>query len=298
MKCIICGGTSPRFFKEKDGWRLVECPNDGLIYVDPQPTAEDLMEFYNSGKYFHSDDHGVGYKDYTREKSFINMGHNLILRKISKYFPKVNTKGVAPRKLLDVGAAYGFFVELASKRGFEAMGNDISREAVDYAKTRNINVVLGKTKELGFPDGSFDVVTVLGVIEHWHDPKEEISEIRRILKNGGLLVVLTLDTGNFLGRGAVKVPEHVFYFSKKNLIKFISYLGFKTIKTSINCTFFSVEEFFFHLFGRFFKNSRFNRLEKFLVSLVRKTRLDRVPLPVVDGQILFICQKEGAVKEP
>lgn len=292
MDCIICGETSPRFFREKDGWRLVECPNDGLIYVDPQPTAENLMEFYNSGKYFHSDDHGVGYKDYIREKFFINLGHNSILRKISKCLSIANTKGGAPYKLLDVGAAYGFFVEMASKRGFEAMGNDISREAVDYAKTRNINVVLGKTKELGFADSSFDVVTVLGVIEHWHDPREEISEIHRILKEGGLLVVLTLDTGNFLGRGAVKVPEHVFYFSKDNLIKFLSDYGFKTIKTSINCTFFSVEEFFFHLFGRFFKNVRFNWLERFLTGLAKKTRLDRVPLPVIDGQILFICRKE------
>lgn len=282
---------------EKDGWRLVECPNDGLIYVDPLPTNEDLMEFYNSGKYFHSDDHGVGYKDYTREKSFINMGHGLILRKISKYFSKSNIKGGPPRKLLDIGAAYGFFVELASERGFEAMGNDISGEAVDYAKARGINVVLGKTKELGFPDGSFDVVTVLGVIEHWHDPKEEISEIYRILKENGLLVVLTLDTGNFLGRGAVKVPEHVFYFSKKNLIKFLSSLGFKTIKTSINCTFFSIEEFFFHLFGRLFKNGSLNWLERFFVGFARVTHLDRVPLPVIDGQILFICRKEDSTKK-
>ncbi|MBI2062871.1 MAG: methyltransferase domain-containing protein [Candidatus Yanofskybacteria bacterium] len=296
MNCIICGGTSPRFFREKDGWQLVECPNDGLIYVDPQPTVEQLTEFYNSGKYFHSDDHGVGYKDYIREKFFINLGHKPILRKISKYFSKLNKKEGAPRKLLDVGAAYGFFVELASKYGFEAMGNDITREAVDYAKSRNVNVVLGKTKELNFPDGSFDVVTVLGVIEHWYDPKEELSEIRRILKVGGLLVVLTLDTGNFLGRGAVKVPEHVFYFSKRNLIRFLSDCGFKTIKTSINCTFFSVEEFFFHLFGRFFKNDSFGWLEKLLVGLAQKTRLDKVPLPVIDGQILFICRKEGSAK--
>lgn len=292
MNCIICGQNSSRFFREKDGWRLVKCPNDGLIYVDPQPTPEDLIKFYNSGKYFHSDDHGVGYKDYIREKFFINLGHDLILRKISKCLSGPNTKSGIHYKLLDIGAAYGFFVEMASKRGFEAMGNDISQEAVDYAKTSNINVVLGKTKEQGFSDSSFDVVTVLGVIEHWHDPREEISEIYRILKKGGLLVILTLDTGNFLGRGAVKVPEHVFYFSKHNLIKFLSNYGFKTIKTSINCTFFSVEEFFFHLFGRLFKNGSFDWLERFLVGLARKTHLDKVPVPILDGQIIFICRKE------
>ncbi len=269
MDCIICGNNSSSFFREKDGWQLVKCPKDGLIYVDPQPTNEDLAEFYNSGKYFHSDDHGVGYKDYIREKFFINLGYNRILRKILKCLSGANIQSEKPRKLLDVGAAYGFFVEMASVCGFEAMGNDISREAVDHARARNINVVLGKTKELGFADGSFDVVTVLGIIEHWRDPKEEIKEIYRILKDGGLLVVLTLDTGNYLGRGAVKVPEHIFYFSKNNLIKFLSDCGFKTIKTSINCTFFSVEEFFFHFFGRVLKNGRFDWLERFLVGCIR-----------------------------
>lgn len=298
-KCIICKQERSSFFKNFGKWRLFKCENDGLIFVHPKPTRKELWAFYNSGEYFHSKIRKFGYSDYLREKKVLNLNNKNILQKIKYFLFKLNPTPESdnPYRLLDIGAAYGFFLEIARAENFEIYGNDISEEAVSHARARGLNMSLGSTKDQNYLPDFFDVVTILGVIEHFEDPKEEMAEAVRVLKPGGLMVILASDMSQFMGHGAIKPPEHLYYFSRKNFSQFLSLYNFKIIRTYKFFNFYGYGELIYRFLGRFFKQGKFaDRIEKFLFSAILILRLnkilDRMPLPIPDGQILVIAQKQ------
>jgi len=87
-----------------------------------------------------------------------------------------------------------------------------------------------------FADNSFDLVTAIDVIEHFEKPRQDLGDIRRVLKPGGSFVLQTPDgddpdAENLKEKwGALKPLEHLHIFNRKNLEKLGTKLGFKEIK--------------------------------------------------------------------
>ncbi len=91
-------------------------------------------------------------------------------------------------KILDIGCGTGKNIESFSKLG-KTWGIDISPQAINYCKKRGIkNIKLGNAEKTGYRTESFDVVTLLDVLEHVDDNKT-LKEIYRILKPKGILIV-------------------------------------------------------------------------------------------------------------
>jgi SAM-dependent methyltransferase len=71
-----------------------------------------------------------------------------------------------------------------------AYGADVDREAVGYCLERGLKVVVQASGEhLPFPDESFDVATMLDVLEHIADEGATLAEVTRVLRPGGHLLV-------------------------------------------------------------------------------------------------------------
>jgi SAM-dependent methyltransferase len=91
-------------------------------------------------------------------------------------------------KLLDVGCGTGSnlaaFADLASVTGV-----DMSVDALGFCRRRGLeSVALSEIERLPFPDGHFDVISAMDVLEHVDDDLAALAEIRRVLKPGGLLL--------------------------------------------------------------------------------------------------------------
>jgi SAM-dependent methyltransferase len=98
--------------------------------------------------------------------------------------------GFSAARSLEIGCGEGFL--LAARSGGEMYGVDLSVEAILRAQTRaNAHFSLALAERLPFPDGHFDLVSSVGVMEHFLDTGEALREIRRILKPGGHYVSLT-----------------------------------------------------------------------------------------------------------
>lgn len=112
-------------------------------------------------------------------------------------------------RMLEIGCGEGFLLAAVNAR--EKFAVDMSAEAVRRARTRgaaHFSLALGE--RLPFPDDHFDLVTSVGVMEHFIDIDEALREVRRILKPGGHYVTLTHVYLSLSERVRAKIGEYFF----------------------------------------------------------------------------------------
>lgn len=91
-------------------------------------------------------------------------------------------------KILDVGCSRGFYVQAMGVYAVDVIGIDSSEVSVMDAVSDRVE--LGDATSLRFADGTFDKVFSLHTIEHLSDPGKLISEIGRVLKPGGVAIIV------------------------------------------------------------------------------------------------------------
>jgi 2-polyprenyl-3-methyl-5-hydroxy-6-metoxy-1,4-benzoquinol methylase len=95
-------------------------------------------------------------------------------------------------RLLDVGCSIGLFLDLARERGWHGTGIEFGQRALRHARDElGLEVLDVPLEDAGFAAASFDVVTILSVLEHTTDPRALVHECARVLAPGGVLYVIT-----------------------------------------------------------------------------------------------------------
>ena len=97
---------------------------------------------------------------------------------------------------LDVGCGSGVYLPTLSKLYAEVVALDANeslvRNAVPLAqKYPNVRLVAADISRSGFADGAFDLIVCSEVVEHIADPAKVISELHRLLKPNGILILST-----------------------------------------------------------------------------------------------------------
>jgi SAM-dependent methyltransferase len=95
-----------------------------------------------------------------------------------------------PIRILDAGCGTGALLDrLEGRPGVEVYGLDFSGQALAYTRQRgHVHLVQGDLTCLPFPDGTFDVVTALDVVEHIREDERALREVNRVLRPGGVLL--------------------------------------------------------------------------------------------------------------
>jgi 2-polyprenyl-3-methyl-5-hydroxy-6-metoxy-1,4-benzoquinol methylase len=90
-------------------------------------------------------------------------------------------------KILEIGCGIGTVVFELMKKGFDAVGTDISQVAIEYgrSKYRGIRLEVQPAEDLPFDAGTFDVVLSFDVFEHIARIDRHVSEVQRVLKPSG-----------------------------------------------------------------------------------------------------------------
>ncbi|MFA7565748.1 MAG: methyltransferase domain-containing protein [Alkalispirochaeta sp.] len=113
------------------------------------------------------------------------------------------TDTTRPPRLLDIGCAFGPFLQAAAETGCDVSGIDISSEAVDYVQNtlgfpaRCIDVLGVDAKDL---NGPYDIITMWYVIEHFQDLDRLLHRVVSNLKPGGLFAFSTPNLAGISGR--------------------------------------------------------------------------------------------------
>lgn len=157
-----------------------------------------------------------------------------------------------PARLLDIGSGTGLFVTAAEAAGYQVTGIESSSHAAALARARVHGTILchDANRPFDLPDGAFDVVTMLDVIEHLTEWAGALRESRRVLKPGGVLVVVTLNAHSIarplLGRrwAWYQDPTHVALFSRATLRSAILEAGFDRLRMTTIFNFLTAGESF------------------------------------------------------
>jgi 2-polyprenyl-3-methyl-5-hydroxy-6-metoxy-1,4-benzoquinol methylase len=208
---------------------LVRCKRCGLAYVNPRPTLEREREFYNH-EYFKPEEERLW-----RE-------HRLpLLEKVLSRIESIIPRG----RLLDVGCGKGYFLGVARKRGWQAVGVEVSSTAVQFARdTLHLEVYSAELKEAGLEANPFDVVTAWNVLDQIHDPLENLREIYKTMRKGGLIALRVSNLHfhlylhhvfnliNLSVHSKIKAPTvfHLYMFSPDTLRRFLREAGFVDIR--------------------------------------------------------------------
>jgi SAM-dependent methyltransferase len=137
--------------------------------------------------------------------------------------------------LLEVGAGIGGFAAAAYGRGWIVHATEMSETAAKALRNAGVDAFIGEVADAGFPDGKFDFVAALEVIEHLDRPPAHLIEWARVLRPGGLLLVTTPNWGGISGRmlgtrWRVVAPEHLVYFTTASLNSTIAAAGFRDVR--------------------------------------------------------------------
>jgi ubiquinone/menaquinone biosynthesis C-methylase UbiE/DNA-binding HxlR family transcriptional regulator len=104
-----------------------------------------------------------------------------------------------PLRVLDVGCGTGFLSVILALLGHEVVGIDSSPSMIQCAYEtaaafgQRIEFRIMNAHELAFENSSFDAVISLELLLHLPDARPVLSEMRRVLKTGGHLIIIDVD---------------------------------------------------------------------------------------------------------
>lgn len=127
-----------------------------------------------------------------------------------RYFAKIIARLALPpgAKVLDYGCGPGDFLLVAREAGIDATGIDSSPRSIRLAEERGISVISGETAVLLSRPERYDAIIVQSVLEHVSDPLSLVTDLRRVLAPGGVLVLSSPTPGPFFWDDPTHVRPH------------------------------------------------------------------------------------------
>lgn len=231
IKCVLCGKDEVEpLYKAKDPvhisnelYSAVRCNNCSIVFLNPRPTKDEIQKFYHLGYY--------GEKSFYFKTIFRWIISFLYILRVKKI--EVFKKG---GKVLDIGCGDGKFLAELQKRKWEVYGVDFS-EAASKLVNKKLNIFIKKElQECQFPNDYFDLVTLWHVFEHIPNPHELLSEIKRIIKKDGVLLLALPNIESLEAKISKRkwfhldLPRHLYHYSPLTIRKILEKTGFQIIK--------------------------------------------------------------------
>jgi SAM-dependent methyltransferase len=208
--------------------QIVRCNRCGLMYSSPRAKAPDHVEI---ATWTDPDWDAIAANPRRFEKE------QLQIRDYSPTRSALNRLHPDRGKLLEIGSGFGFLLAEFKKDGWDAMGLEPDPYGCRYTREHHgIEVVNDILERSGIASETFDVVLLNHVIEHLDDPLNVLSEINRVTKPGGHLVIETprYDSLMFklLGRRerSVSCNGHIYFFTTESLSKLYRAAGFELVE--------------------------------------------------------------------
>ncbi len=198
---------------------IVRCLRCSVVYKDPFPPEKTLKEGYEES----IDEQYLALLPERRA----TFAHEL------RFIERYKQGG----RLLDVGCAEGTLLTLAREHGWHVTGVEPNKHFIRWAKKNyHLSILQGSVFNKKLKKNSFDVITLLDVIEHVSDPRRFLWRCHELLAPGGMLFISTPDIGSIIARLMRRrwfyiLSIHVFYFTQQTLGRLLSQVSFQEVES-------------------------------------------------------------------
>ncbi|MBP6557362.1 MAG: class I SAM-dependent methyltransferase [Flavobacterium sp.] len=240
----------------KEIFELHHNPEYDILITFPKPSLEKLPSYYESDDYI---SHTDGKRSlFERAYHFIK---GIALKNKLKLINTQSPKG----KLLDIGAGTGDFLVVAKNDGWQTTGIEPNAKAKRIAINKGVTFAESLA---ALETNSFDVITMWHVLEHVPNLDEYITELKRLIKPTGTIIIAVPNfksfDANFYGRywAAYDVPRHIWHFSKTAIEKLF---GEKELKL-VEVLPMKFDSFYVSLLSEKYKSGKMNFVRAFFVG--------------------------------
>jgi SAM-dependent methyltransferase len=154
----------------------------------------------------------------------------------SKIFTRRFVPDKPPLRILDIGCGTGLNAEYLAAKGHTVIGADLSPVAIEKLRAKGFEGMVCdiSDEELPWSGGSFDLIFASEVLEHVANTEAFMTEVSRLLRPGGTLVLSTPNSAfwayrllGLLGQTASEYqhPGHIRFFSRRSLAAAVECAG-------------------------------------------------------------------------
>ncbi len=211
--CPACHNFNRVELGDKSSFQMLGCKGCGSIYSSHLPSSEESQDY---DEYYTEENLKV--------PAFILNRLDEIIEDFRPFFNH--------GKLLDIGFGAATLMDVARDKGWQVLGVEVSKPAIENARKLGFEVFHGDLSEAKYPDNYFDVITASEIIEHCQQPEILLNEVIRILRPGGLFWATTPSAKGLSYRltgldwTVISPPEHLQLFSEKGVRLMLKNAGF------------------------------------------------------------------------
>jgi SAM-dependent methyltransferase len=224
--CLACRVIArPEVLYSVRGFLIVRCSFCGLGRTLTSPDFDPATIYTDA--YFEGGQPD-GYADYQGSHEYLAAEFRHVLLDIA-------AAGATQGRLLEIGCAYGFFLQEASV-AFQVSGIELAEDAAAACRARGLDVVRWADEVFYCERGPFDVVVMLDVLEHLSAPDDLLRDLYRHTRAGGRLIITTGDFGSLVARAMgrrwrlMTPPQHLWFFTADAISHLLAAHGFRLVR--------------------------------------------------------------------
>ncbi len=215
--CCVCQREGRPVY-DLDPFGVVRCPRCGLVFVSPRLAPEALQRLYDDVGYFEGD--GSVYGRAARFAPGMLLQRAWMAGRLDLAAQALD-RPVQGARLLEIGSAYGLFLDAARTRGYDVTGVELSAPAAAHARD-SLGLTVHSTQLADAPlEGRFDVVCAWDTIEHVPDPVQFWTAVRNVVADDGVVLFSTPYFSSVPARmlrtrwWTLKPTEHIWQFTPR-----------------------------------------------------------------------------------
>ena len=247
-------------FVTNETFPIARCNECGFSFTQDRPEESEAGKYYESESYISHSDTSEGLIN-----KLYRFARNMMLRKKAKLVRTVT--GLEKGIILDIGSGTGYFASEMKKAEWDAKGIEINEKAREFSISTFGLEVSDPSQIHKLGPGSFDCITLWHVLEHFDDPNAYMTEVRRLLKPGGICIIALPNSNSYdalhYGRywAAWDVPRHLWHFTPSTFRRFAENAGF--ILTGLRSL--PLDVFYISALSEKYKGSKLN----FIIGMIR-----------------------------
>ena len=186
--CIICNTKPNQIYLKKILYKKKKYINFPVTNCLKCGLCQQLFKFDDKFHNFYYKN--IISKNLKINKSILQNNYNLSFKRGQFLFKKYK-KIIGSKKLniLDIGSGTGGMLKFFEKKGHNVYGIEPNFKYYKYSKNYIKNVINKNFEDYKYPSKFFDIILIIGTLEHAQDPKKMLTEVKRITKKNSILIV-------------------------------------------------------------------------------------------------------------